>query len=210
MPSLSLEQWMERANKIREQMSHGANVMINAEDKHVETLRFNHMCQESYKLACLAAKHHETYIMVLDMLKDLSKKVDAIIDSLMSSRAAVETVSGAGIGVSASNYSDVRDSCIANVPSSHVSILDPHVSRTKGRKKDEELVSGVGRMKSGLKMATKKNKRMCRTCNKLSGHDSRTCPLNPKRRNKNAVESSSDVDPDVLMGGSEDDDYFED
>ncbi|GAB2284395.1 hypothetical protein Dimus_018849 [Dionaea muscipula] len=153
----------------------------------------------------------------MDMVNDAYKNVGITLDSLMSSRAAVQGVSGAreafsgaliaGTGVSSSNYSVVRDSCTPNVPSSHVSILDPHVSRTKGQKRGKEIVSGTGRMKSGLEIATKKNKRMCRTCNKLSRHDSRTCPLNLKWRTKDVVESSSD-DVDVLMG--EDDDHSED
>ncbi|GAB2290324.1 hypothetical protein Dimus_024604 [Dionaea muscipula] len=152
----------------------------------------------------------------MDMVNDAYEDVGMALDSLMSSRAAVlsdfspgEAVSGAliaGTGVSSSNYSVVRDSCTPSVPSTQVSILDPHVSRTKGRKRGKEIVSGTRRMKSGLEIATKKNKRMCRTCNKLSRHDSRTCPLNPKFT-KDVVESSSD-DVDVLMG--EDDDHSED
>ncbi|GAB2281206.1 hypothetical protein Dimus_015811 [Dionaea muscipula] len=104
------------------------------------------------------------------MVNDAYKNVGIALDSLMSSRATVQAVSGvgeavsgaliAGTGVSPSNYSIVRDLCTPNVPSFHISILDPHVSRTKGRKRGNEIVSGTRRMKSGLEIATKKNKRM--------------------------------------------------
>ncbi|GAB2276704.1 hypothetical protein Dimus_011420 [Dionaea muscipula] len=106
--------------------------------------------------------------------------------------------SGLSIGVSASNDPDLRDSSTPNVSSSQFKILDPNVSQTKGRKKGREVVGGSSRMKSGLEMATKKNKRMCRSCHKLSRHDSRNCPLKAMGRNRDLVASSSD-DPDVLM-----------
>nr|XP_017240904.1 PREDICTED: uncharacterized protein LOC108213608 [Daucus carota subsp. sativus] len=49
----------------------------------------------------------------------------------------------------------------------HESILDPLVSKTKGRKKEH-------RFKSPVEELTK-TKRKCRYCNML-GHDVRTCP----------------------------------
>ncbi|GAB2292792.1 hypothetical protein Dimus_027026 [Dionaea muscipula] len=125
------------------------------------------------KLACISAAHNDTYVICMDMVNEASRKVGIAIGSIMSTSAraeasssgvveenvgAVVVASNNSIGVFASNYPELRDSSTKNVSSSQFRILDLNISQTKGRKKGKETVSGSGRMKSGLEMATKKNK----------------------------------------------------
>ncbi|GAB2272416.1 hypothetical protein Dimus_007241 [Dionaea muscipula] len=92
---------------------------------------------------------------------------------------------------------------------SQFKLLDPNVSKTKGRRKGKEIVDGSGRMKSSLELATQKRKRKCKGCGQLARHDIRNCPVNPRARRKINVESP-DAEEDDDHEVSEEDDTEDD
>ncbi|KAL5831747.1 hypothetical protein ACOSQ4_017101 [Xanthoceras sorbifolium] len=71
-----------------------------------------------------------------------------------------------------------KDDPGTQIHSSPSLLLDPNISQTKGRKKDNK---NSGRLKSGIELAFNKKKRQCALCRKF-GHDKRICASNPKRR----------------------------
>ncbi|GAB2294660.1 hypothetical protein Dimus_028856 [Dionaea muscipula] len=79
---------------------------------------------------------------------------------------------------------------------SQMKILDPNVSKTKGRKKGKKIVEGSGRIKSSLELATQKRKRKCNGCGQMARHDIRNCPLNPRTWRKRSIDSPEDEEED--------------
>ncbi|GAB2284153.1 hypothetical protein Dimus_018620, partial [Dionaea muscipula] len=139
-------------------------------------------------LSCAAAPYNETFIICKDLLDDGSKKVAIALKSVMSSRASKLNASQV-----ASNFhsSDVPPNLSSNTldQMSRFKLLDPNVSKTKGRRKGKEIVDGSDRMKSSLELATQKRKRKCNGCGQLTRHDIRNYPVNPRARRKINVES---------------------
>ncbi|GFZ14305.1 hypothetical protein Acr_24g0004950 [Actinidia rufa] len=156
-----LSRWRQKANKFR---------IIDSEDlehddgkEKSEALRLSHMCQESTKLACLAAPSNEAYTIYIETMNGLFEKLIKVTSNVPPIDVCLE-----------------KDNVHTTEPS-HLLISDLNISQTKGRKKDTMGKSAsiqFGRLKSGIEMALNKNKRKCNMCNKL-GHDRRTCPQNP-------------------------------
>ncbi|XP_024042736.1 protein FAR1-RELATED SEQUENCE 5-like [Citrus clementina] len=128
-------------------------------EEELEALRLSHMCHQATKLACAAASLNEAYLIYMDGINELAKK---LLD--ISNQPAT--------------VCQQKDDPCFSISSSQPLLLDPNISQTKGRKKD---VNNTGRIKSGIELALGKKKRKCNSCGKL-GHDKRICPLNPSRK----------------------------
>ncbi|KAL5728931.1 hypothetical protein ACHQM5_001953 [Ranunculus cassubicifolius] len=95
---------------------------------------------------------------------------------------------GAEKNVSAPLHSSSVDAPLEDVHTSMETLLNPRISQTKGRKKEDHKSSSE-RLKGGFEKSHKKNNRKERRCqlcweNKVIavGHDKRTCPFNPNRK----------------------------
>ncbi|GAB2277601.1 hypothetical protein Dimus_012309 [Dionaea muscipula] len=162
--------------------------LMSGDNEHDEALRVNYLTQHFSQLTFAAAPYNETFIICKELLDDGSKKVASALKSVMLSRAT--KLEGTQV---ASNFhaSDVPPNLSSNTldQMSQFKLLDPNVSKTKGRRKGKEIVDGSGRMKSSLELATQKRKRKCKGCGQLARHDIRNCPVNPRARRKINVES---------------------
>ncbi|GAB2294910.1 hypothetical protein Dimus_029101 [Dionaea muscipula] len=182
--------------------------LMSGDNEHDEALRFNYLTQHFSQLTFAAAPYYETFNICKDLLDDGSKKVASALKSVMLSRAA--NLDGTQV---ASNFhaSDVPPNLSSNTldQMSQFKLLDPNVSKTKGRRKGKEIVDGSSRMKSSLELATQKRKRKCKGCGQLARHDIRNCPVNPRARRKINVESP-DAEEDNDHEVSEEDDTEDD
>ncbi|XP_057505598.1 protein FAR1-RELATED SEQUENCE 5-like [Actinidia eriantha] len=156
-----LPRWRQKANKFRiidtEELVHDDG------KEESEALRLSHMCQESTKLACLAAPSNEAYTIYIETMNGLFEKLIKVTSYVPSMDVCLE-----------------KDNVHTTEPS-QILISDPNISQTKGRKKDamgKAASIQFGRLKSVLEMALNKKKRKYNLCNKF-GHDKRTCPENP-------------------------------
>ncbi|GAB2301783.1 hypothetical protein Dimus_035808 [Dionaea muscipula] len=135
--------------------------LMSGDNEHDEALRFNYLTQHFSQLTFAAAPYNETFNICKDLLDDGSKKVASALKSVMLSRAA--NLDGTQV---ASNFhaSDVPPNLSSNTldQMSQFKLLDPNVSKTKGRRKGKEIVDGSSRMKSSLELATQKRKRKCK------------------------------------------------
>ncbi|XP_058210155.1 uncharacterized protein LOC131322744 [Rhododendron vialii] len=130
------------------------------------------MCQESTKLACLAAPSNEAYTIYIEAMSALHEKLQKVVSH-----------------VPPIDVCDDRDN-LHSIEPSQILLSDPNISLTKGRKKD---VKGKGasinseRLKSGMELALGKKKRKCSLC-KNPGHDKMTCPSNPMSKANKSLE----------------------
>ncbi|XP_062006105.1 protein FAR1-RELATED SEQUENCE 5-like [Rosa rugosa] len=90
-----------------------------------EALRFSHMSRTATQLACYAAPSDEAYTMYMDGLDELCKKNSKV--NKVSKEDAMESQDNV--------FRDEADQCTSK--SSESLLLDPNISKTKGRKKDE-------------------------------------------------------------------------
>ncbi|GAB2299027.1 hypothetical protein Dimus_033102 [Dionaea muscipula] len=182
--------------------------LMSGDNEHDEALKVNYLTQHFSQLTFAAAPYNETFIICKDLLDDGSKKVASALKYVMLSRAT--KLEGTQV---ASNFhaSDVPPNLSSNTldQMSQFKLLDPNVSKTKGRRKGKEIVDGSGRMKSSLELATQKRKRKCKGCGQLARHDIRNCPVNPRARRKINVESP-DAEEDDDHEVSEEDDTEDD
>ncbi|KAI8524109.1 hypothetical protein RHMOL_Rhmol13G0124100 [Rhododendron molle] len=157
-----LPRWRQKANKFRIIDSEG---LVHDDGKEEsEALRLSHMCQESTKLACLAAPSYESYKIYIEAMNDLSEKLLKISCYLPPPINVCHEIDDL--------HSNER---------TQVLLLDPNISQTKGRKKDvkgKDATIHSGRLKSGIELTLNKKKRKCNLCKGI-GHDKRTCPENP-------------------------------
>ncbi|KAI8562608.1 hypothetical protein RHMOL_Rhmol03G0048000 [Rhododendron molle] len=178
-----LPRWRQKANKFRIIDSEG---LVHDDGKEEsEALRLSHMCQESTKLACLAAPSYESYKIYIEAMNDLSEKL-----------LKISSYVPPPINV----CHEIDD--LHSTERTQVLLLDPNISQTKGRKKDvkgKDATIDSGRLKSGIELALNKKKRKCNLCKGI-GHDKRTCPENPMSKANKALETeaqSSDSDQEM-------------
>ncbi|KAG5542530.1 hypothetical protein RHGRI_022167 [Rhododendron griersonianum] len=178
-----LSRWRQKANKFRIIDSEG---LVHDDGKEEsEALRLSHMCQESTKLACLAAPSYESYKIYIEAMNDLSDKL-----------LKISSYVPPPINV----CHEIDD--LHSTEQTQVLLLDPNISQTKGRKKDvkgKDATIHSGRLKSGIELALNKKKRKCNLCKGI-GHDKRTCPENPMSKANKALEAeaqSSDSDQEM-------------
>ncbi|GFY99602.1 far-red elongated hypocotyls 3 [Actinidia rufa] len=168
-----LPRWRQKANKFR--IIDSEELVHDDGKEESEALRLSHMCQESTKLACLAAPSNEAYTIYIETMNVLFEKLIKITSYMPPMDVCLE-----------------KDNVHTTEPS-QILILDPNISQTKGRKKDATGKGAsiqFGRLKSGIEMALNKKKRKCNLCQKL-GHDKRTCPENPMSKTYKALEVGS-------------------
>ncbi|KAI8524260.1 hypothetical protein RHMOL_Rhmol13G0136700 [Rhododendron molle] len=132
-----LPRWRQKANKFRIIDSKG---LVHDDGKEEsEALRLGHMCQESTKLACLAAPSNEAYTIYIEAMNDLPKK-------LLKVTSYVPPI----------NVCHEKDDLHSTEPF-QVLLSDPNISQAKGRKKDvkkKDAIIHSGRLKSGLEAET--------------------------------------------------------
>ncbi|KAI8572784.1 hypothetical protein RHMOL_Rhmol01G0227500 [Rhododendron molle] len=187
-----LPRWRQKANKFRKIDSQGL-VHDDGKDES-EALRLSHMCQQGTKLACLAAPSNECYTIFMEGINALFEKIEKV-----RNLPPIQVCDESRVG----NDKSTEPSA------SQVLLLDPHISQTKGRKKDvkeKATTTQSKRLKSGMEMSLNKNKRTCRVCFKV-GHDKRTCPSNPMSKANKATAlqedgegSNGDVEEEELEG----------
>lgn len=171
-----LPRWRQEANKFRIMDSEDLVKSVGREDS--EAARLSHLCHQATKLACIAATSTEGYTLFMDALNEISKKLLKLPDQSAINKETSATPLDQDdhtMETSASPYNN--DLCI-NIPSTQSLLLDPNISKTKGRKKETK---SSGRIKSGAELAMETGKRKCTLCSK-SGHNKQTCSLNPQRR----------------------------
>ncbi|KAI8524891.1 hypothetical protein RHMOL_Rhmol13G0184700 [Rhododendron molle] len=166
-----LPRWRQKANKFRIIDSEG---LVHDDGKEEsESLRLSHMCQESTKLACLAAPSNEAYTIYIEAMNALHEKLQKVVSHVPP----------------IAKVCDDRDNLLSIEPS-QILLSDPNISLTKGRKKDVKGKGASihsGRLKSGMELALSKKKRKCNLCKNL-GHDKRTCPSNPMSKASKSLE----------------------
>ncbi|GAB2281443.1 hypothetical protein Dimus_016031, partial [Dionaea muscipula] len=120
----------------------------DGDNENAEVLRFNHMTQESMKLACIAAPRKDIYLAYMKNLQLLTDKLQSMTSSLEAIviedvRTTVTHDGGVAI--------QQNDEAQFSIPLSR--ILDLKVSQTKGRKRGtegKEVAQALGRIKSGI------------------------------------------------------------
>ncbi|CAB4272289.1 unnamed protein product [Prunus armeniaca] len=135
------------------------------------------------------ASSNEAYTTFMEAIKELSKKL-----SENSTHHATIPSSTTG------------DPCSTNIDSSQLLLLDPNISQTKGRKKDN--ISGSKRIKSGIELAQNKKKRKCALCKKIAQHDKRNCPSNLKRRKNESTNPCNEELEDLCQDMESDDQEY--
>ncbi|KAF5177927.1 hypothetical protein FRX31_032486 [Thalictrum thalictroides] len=98
------------------------------------------------------------------------------------------------------NASEITSNEIDDAPSSvdisQVLLVNPNISQTKGRNKEDKVTDSL-RRKSAMEVAQKKKGRRCNSCGMVNAnHDTRTCPKNPNRKKNN---SSKSIPQNILM-----------
>ncbi|XP_050157451.1 protein FAR1-RELATED SEQUENCE 5-like [Malus sylvestris] len=111
-----LPRWKQEANKFR--IMDFKSLVTNDGKEESEALRLSHMCHQATKLACTAASSNEAYTIFMEAIDELSKK--------LSEYSCQDTTIAS---------STKGDTC-TNIDSSVPVLLDPYISQTKGRKKD--------------------------------------------------------------------------
>ncbi|KAL5818931.1 hypothetical protein ACOSQ4_022773 [Xanthoceras sorbifolium] len=152
-----LTRWRQEANKFT--IMDSEYLVKNDGKEKSEALRLSHMCHQATKLACVATSSNEAYKTYMETLKELSKKLSDVYEDQI-------------------DVLQKKDDPGTQIHSSPSLLLDPNISQTKGRKKDNK---NSGRLKSGIELAFNKKKRQCALCRKF-GHDKRICASNPQRR----------------------------
>ncbi|XP_004292344.1 PREDICTED: protein FAR1-RELATED SEQUENCE 5-like [Fragaria vesca subsp. vesca] len=171
-----LPRWRQEANKFR--IMDLEDLARSVGNEESEALRLDHMCHQATKLACIAAHSKEGYTLFMEALNDISKKLSKIPDQPVISKEMSAPINQEDHPVMETCVSPNRDDPCTNTLSSQSLLLDPNISKTKGRKKETK---SSGRIKSGVELAMETRKRKCTLCLK-SGHNKKTCSLNSERK----------------------------
>ncbi|KAL5774854.1 hypothetical protein ACOSP7_012411 [Xanthoceras sorbifolium] len=127
------------------------HLVKNGGKEESEALRLGHMCHQVTKLACIATSPNEKYMIYMEVLNELSKKLSEVFEHQ-------------------TKISHKKDDPWTNIHFPQHLLLDPNISQTKGKKKD---VESSRRIKSSIEVALNKKKRTCRLCSKFR-HDNIT------------------------------------
>ncbi|GAB2301263.1 hypothetical protein Dimus_035296 [Dionaea muscipula] len=124
-------------------------LLINDADEHADALRLNHMTQLLSKLALVSTPYNDTYVIIMNHFNDASKEVEIAIDKIMASRASsahpvIEAVLPHPVIEAALPHPVIEatlphleaSSTHPGTGASSAHILNPHMSQTKGRKKE--------------------------------------------------------------------------
>ncbi|XP_057450905.1 protein FAR1-RELATED SEQUENCE 3-like [Lotus japonicus] len=165
-----MERWTKDANRGLED-TYNDNDLGEKSDT-LKILRRVHVQREASFLAGLAEESEEAYNFIISEMKQTHK-----------SAAAMKT--SEGVALLESSEKNVNQVCSSEQVSEppQLTIGNPHVSQTKGRKKDGGKMTQNGRFKSGLEVSLNKSvvkRKACHECGE-HGHNSRTC----KKRNQN-------------------------
>ncbi|KAK9939546.1 hypothetical protein M0R45_016238 [Rubus argutus] len=172
-----LPRWRKGANKFR--VMDSESLVKNDGKEQSEALRLSHMCRRATTLACHAAPSNEAYTMYMDALDELSKKLFEV------RRESTEDVLETQDNVSPHDANQDKSK------SSEPVLLDPNISKTKGRKKDENNIrktKSSKRIKGGMELSQSKQ-RKCTMCSK-PGHNRLTCPLNPEAKKNKSIHTN--------------------
>ncbi|GAB2297778.1 hypothetical protein Dimus_031865 [Dionaea muscipula] len=158
--------------------------IMDGDSDHAVATRLNHMTQEATKLAFVSAPYNVSYMEYMETMKDLSERLGLLITYVLSHRGLVGEAS---LVVSNDHAQNQTTTPVETL------LLDPNISRTKGRKKDAKgkEVAPSGRIKSGIELATEKKKRICKSCGQPARHDSRNYPLKQNMQDNN--EDNSEI-----------------
>ncbi|KAF9603141.1 hypothetical protein IFM89_033977 [Coptis chinensis] len=184
------ERWLKGANRFRRDDKGGSQCQ-----EQIDAMNLSYLCQEATKWACIASRTPASYKIFLDGLRELGKKISCITPG--------EVVNEDGPSESAPCASRDDPSlpsapcASSNDPSLPFVLLDPPVSRTKGRpgKKDDASQGKHGRYLDPMEEQGSKNKRKCHSCNSYADHDSRNCP---------SKKTKSDHEGTSMVEGAED------
>ncbi|GAB2294125.1 hypothetical protein Dimus_028344, partial [Dionaea muscipula] len=134
--------WRKGANKFRYLES--LNQSMDGDTEHAEALRHNYLTQHFSQLSCRASPYNDAFVICKNLLLDASKKVEEVVNSTMASRAT--TLHAEEVALNLHDNLDLP-SKLSDDPRrnnldqlSQMKILDPNVSKTKGRKKGKEIV----------------------------------------------------------------------
>jgi hypothetical protein len=164
-----LHRWTKDANKGIE--IDYTETIFDGQIRTSKILRRMHVQQETSILVDLAEESDEIYKFIIFELSHTRTSAIAMKKSNLSSD---------GISPLESSH-NVNQNGLSEEGSkpTQVTIINPHISHTKGRKKDREKTTESCRFKSGLELSLNK-RRSCHLCGG-HGHNSRTC----KKRKQN-------------------------
>ncbi|KAJ3704412.1 hypothetical protein LUZ61_008117 [Rhynchospora tenuis] len=149
-----LKRWTKDANVVSKNTSCHTRLEID-ESQQLEEHRIATLKGEFNKLAVIGSKSAELF-----------SRMKCRIDDLKGEFVDVETIE-----------SDKESASVSDeVPCTELKVYDPYVSQCKGKRKNPT------RFKPAADAGVKKRRR-CKVCNKIAGHNARTCPLvGPERR----------------------------
>ncbi|KAF9588712.1 hypothetical protein IFM89_014588 [Coptis chinensis] len=162
------EIWLKGANIFKRDDKGGSQCQ-----EQIEAMNLSYLCQEATKWACFASRTPTSYKIFLDGLRELGKKISCITPGeVVKEDAPSESAPCA----SRDDPSLPSAPCASNDdPSLLIVLLDPPISRTKGRlcKKYDASQGKHGRYLDPMEEQGSKNKRKCHSCNSYADHDSR-------------------------------------
>jgi hypothetical protein len=163
-----LQRWTKDANKGIEICYTESNV--DGQTSTSKILRRMHAQQETRILVDLAEESDEIYKFIISELSHTRMSAIAMKKSNLS-------VSDGISHLESSHNVNQNDLSVEESEPPQVTIRNPHISHTKGRKKDGERTTQNCRFKSGLEQSLTKSlvkRNSCHVCNE-HGHNSRTC-----------------------------------
>ncbi|PNX79734.1 hypothetical protein L195_g035722, partial [Trifolium pratense] len=132
-----LHRWTKEANRYLE-------VSVNAQNYELDILRSMHVQQQFSKFANFAKQSEEAY-------KFIMAEFERICNTLATMGLGLSDLNEASVDLQQQNMGETLDDNV-----SYFNIKDPHVSLTKGRKKDSDKAPVAERFKSGMELSMEK------------------------------------------------------
>ncbi|CAJ2657917.1 unnamed protein product [Trifolium pratense] len=153
-----LHRWTKEANRYLE-------VSVNAQNYELDILRSMHVQQQFSKFANFAKQSEEAY-------KFIMAEFERICNTLATMGLGLSDLNEASVDLQQQNMGETLDDNV-----SYFNIKDPHVSLTKGRKKDSDKAPVAERFKSGMELSMEKTSGKSRKCGYCGeyGHYQSTC-----------------------------------